>query len=133
EEDAIVRGLMATTVRLVADEPNMSCRSGQAGLISTFQLITRMGIGVELTAPETPLLASVPPLRETTLRAALLELGGDLIPGLKVRTVAGPAEETFVFGNSVGGEVDSIYVSVGEMDCSLARERDDATPIVCDF
>ena len=57
-EPAITRGLLATTVRLVADETNMSSIAGQAALISAFQLIARMGIGIELRVPDLPLVAN---------------------------------------------------------------------------
>jgi hypothetical protein len=132
-EPAITRGLLATTVRLVADETNMSSIAGQAALISAFQLIARMGIGIELRVPDLPLVANVPPLKSGTLRAALVELGGDLVPGLTVRTSLAHADETFVFGDSAYEGSDAIYVSASDTACSLQRGQQVRTRIDADF
>ena len=67
DERAIVDGLMATTVRLIADERNMSCSAGQAALVTAFQLIARMGIGIELIVPEVELIVDAHTLRRRTL------------------------------------------------------------------
>jgi hypothetical protein len=123
EESAIAAGLLATTVRLVADKPNMSSRSGQAALVCAFQLIARMGIGIELIVPEVPLLAEIPPLAAPTLRAGLLNLGHDLIPGATVRNEAEHADATFVFGDSPCEDPDAIYVTANGLRCRLARDR----------
>jgi hypothetical protein len=130
DEEAIARGLVASTVRLIADEANMSCRGGQAALITAFQLIARMGIGVELVVPENQLIAQIPPLREPSLRAALVGLGDDLIPESIVRITPGQVEQTFVFGDSSCPEADAIRVLVGEMSCSLTQTGT-ATRIAC--
>lgn len=132
DEAAIASGLGASTIRLTTDEANMSCRGGQAALITAFQLIARMGIGVELVVPETPLIAEIPPLREPSLRAALLELGTDLIPGSVVRTSPGPVEQTFVFGDSTCPEADAIRVLVADLSCSLTQ-TESPTRIACDL
>jgi hypothetical protein len=130
DEPAIARGLAASTIRLTADEANMACRGGQAALITTFQLIARMGIGVELAIPDAPLIAQIPPLCEPSLRAALVELGDDLIPGNIVRTSPGQAELTFVFGDSTCPETDAVHVLVADMSCSLIQ-TDAPTRIAC--
>jgi hypothetical protein len=123
DEAAITRGLLATTVRLVADEANMVSRSGQAALVSAFQLIARMGIGIELIAPNIPLVTEMPPLNRPTLRAALLDLGQDLIPGAAIRESAGHADATFVFGDTPCTDPDAIYITATNLRCLLTRER----------
>jgi ThiF family len=123
DESAITTGLLATTARLVADEANMSSRSGQAALVSAFQLIARMGIGIELIAPDIPLVAEIPPLTQPTLRAALLDLGQDLIPGATLRENAEHADVTFVFGDSPCKDLDTIHVTATDFRCLLTRER----------
>jgi hypothetical protein len=122
DESAITTGLLATTTRLVADEVNMSTRSGQAALVSTFQLIARMGIGIELIAPNIPLVAEIPPLTQPTLRAALLDLGQDLIPGATLRKNAEHADVTFVFGDTPCQDPDAIHVTAADFRCLLTRE-----------
>ena len=89
EEAVVAAGLTATTVRLIADSRNMAGRGGQAALVTAFQLIARMGIRIDLIAPETELVAIVPPLRQPTLRAALLDLSTDLIPNATLLPITG--------------------------------------------
>jgi ThiF family len=113
---AITSGLLATTVCLFADEKNASSRAGQAALVTAFQLIARMGIGIELNVPDVPLKLSLPPLNAPTLNAALVDLGADLIPGVEVRQAATSAGTAFAFGDSAssdhqGGRVISVEAS----------------------
>lgn len=101
DENAIAAGLTGTTVRLIANEQNLTSRAGQAALATTFQLIARTGIGIELLAHDTPLRSPVPPpLRAPRLRAALLDLGQDLIPGTTLRTQPQHVDLTIAFGDS---------------------------------
>jgi hypothetical protein len=101
-EAAIVRGLQATTVRLVADRANLSAPAGQTALISLFGLMAMMGVGIELDIPNVPVPSPQPPLREVALRTALLAYGHDLIPGARIFVghEAGQSDLTFVLGDS---------------------------------
>jgi ThiF family len=122
DTDAIAAGLLRTTVRLVADEKNASTLAGQAALVTAFQLTARMGIGVELILPELPLARVVPPLRASMLRAALVDLGADLIPGLTIRETAVHAEITFVLGDSAGDNANRepmLAVDVSDFGCRI--------------
>jgi hypothetical protein len=122
DADAIAHGLLLTTVRLVADEKNASTLAGQAALVTAFQLIARMGIGVEVIVPELQLVLAVPPLRALTLRAALVDLGADLIPGLTIRQTAVDAEITFVFGDSADHKANvepTFAVDVSDFGCRI--------------
>lgn len=123
DESAIAAGLLATTVRLVADEANMSSRSGQAALVSAFQLIARMGIGIELIAPDIPLVTEIPPLTQHTIRDALLDLGQDLIPGATLRESAEHADVTFIFGDTSCADPGAIYITATDLRCLLTREH----------
>src|SRR5258707_6142151 len=100
DTEAIASGLLGTTVRLAADEKNTSTLAGQAALVTAFQLTTRLGIGIELIVPEIQPVRAVPPLRAPRLRAALIDLGADLIPGVMIRQTAFDAKLAFVFGDS---------------------------------
>jgi hypothetical protein len=128
EEDAIARGLAATTVRLLADAESMSDACGQAALIGAFQLIARMGIGIELAVADVPVINAVAPLRQRTLRAALLELGEHLIPETTLRTERGAAAVTFVFGTTSCVEQGAIHVYAGDFDCHLSSDRPNRFP-----
>ncbi len=128
EEEAVARGLAATTVRLLADAESMSDACGQAALIGAFQLIARMGIGIELAVADVPLINAVPPLRRRTLRSALLELGEPLIPETTLRTERGAVAVTFVFGTTPCAEQGAIHVYAGDFQCHLSWDRPDAFP-----
>lgn len=132
-DKAISDGLASTTIRLIADEANMSSRAGQAGLITTVQLIARMGIQIELDAPDVDLLLDIPPLRRSTLQAALLELGDDLIPDTSIRTARQHADLTFCFGDTPTDETDVVYVTAGKLSCHLTRDQAHATRIDSDM
>lgn len=131
-EDAIAAGLAATTARLIADETNMSSRAGQAALVTTVQLIARMGIQIELVVPEIELATEVPPLRRRTLQAALLELGEDLIPGTSIRTQHERADVTFCFGDTPSSETEVVRVTASDLGCRLTRDQTRTTRIDCD-
>ncbi len=133
DEDAIAVGLAATTIRLIADDANMSSRSGQASLVTSWQLIARTGIKIDLLAPEVNLLLDMPPLRRPTLKAALLDLGHDLITGLDTATQPEHADATFCFGDSTCDEQEPIWIAATEFGCLLTREKAHTARLGCDF
>ncbi|MGH2853519.1 MAG: ThiF family adenylyltransferase [Solirubrobacteraceae bacterium] len=132
-EDAIAAGLAATTIRLIADDANMSSRSGQAALVTSWQLIARTGIKIDLLAPEADLLLDVPPLRRPTLKAALLDLGRDLIAGLDTAPQPEHADATFCFGDSTCDEQEPTWIAATELGCLLTHEKAHTTRLECDF
>jgi hypothetical protein len=123
-EDAIADALLASTVRLVADEHALSCRAGQTALVTSFMLTARLGIGIELRAPNPQLIDRVAPLTEARLQDALVELGGDLIPGSRVRTSVGEVQETFVFGITNEATRSPVRVGATDLEAVLARGGD---------
>lgn len=133
DEDEIAAGLAATTIRLIADDANMSLRSGQAALVTTWQLIARTGIKIDLLAPDADLLLDVPPLRRPTLKAALLDLGHDLIAGLDTAAPHEHADATFCFGDSTCDEREPIWIAASELGCLLTREKVHTARLECDF
>jgi hypothetical protein len=118
-EHAIADALLATTVRMEVDEASLSSRAGQTALITGFLLTARMGIGIELIAPNTPLIDLAAPLRLPHLVDALVEVGGDLVPGARVRTVAADVDEAFAFGGSAVGN--AVHVAAGDFTAELLR------------
>jgi molybdopterin/thiamine biosynthesis adenylyltransferase len=133
DEGAIAAGLGATTVRLLGNADNLSSRSGQAAFVTAFQLIARMGIGIELQAPETALVAEVAPLRRGTLRAALLDLGSDLVPDTVVREQPGEAQLTFAFGDTACAHRSPIFVMASDLGCLLTEEETERARLRGDF
>lgn len=133
DEGAIAAGLAASTVRLIGDAENLSSRSGQAAFVTAFQLIARMGVGIELHAPEVELVTEVAPLRGRTLRVALLDLGSDLVPGTVLREQAGEAQATFVFGDTQYLQEGAIFVTATDLGCLLTRNAAERARLCGDF
>jgi hypothetical protein len=50
-EEAILDGLMSTTIRLSADSGNLSSYAGQTALVTLFGLVAMMGIGLNSISP----------------------------------------------------------------------------------
>lgn len=124
DERLIVDALLASTVRFAADAESLSCRAGQAAIVTAFVLTARLGIGIELVAPNVPVIDLVAPLRRPYLVDSLVELGEDLIPGARVRSIPDEVEETFVFG-ALPVESHS-FVRVTATDFTANLERGDA-------
>ena len=133
-EDAIAAGLAASTVRLIADEANTSSRAGQVALITTVQLVARMGIQIELAAPEIELIAEIPPLPpRSTLQAALIDLGEDLIPGVSIQAQQQHADLTFCFGDTPCSQSDAVHVTASELGCRITRDQAQSARIDADL
>lgn len=123
DHEAIADALLVSTVRITADAASVSCRAGQTALITAFLLIARMGIGIELDVPNVEVIDLVAPLRARRLEEALIDLGGDLIPGALVRTEPGTVRETFAIGAGSPTEQGSpVIVWAGDTEAVLDRE-----------
>ncbi|MBA3382784.1 MAG: ThiF family adenylyltransferase [Actinobacteria bacterium] len=123
DERTIADALLATTVRMAADEANVTSRAGQTALVTGFLLTARLGIGIELDAPNVPVIDRAAPLREPLLVDALVEIGSDLVPGARVRTTAGDVDESFVFGRAASeGEGSGVHVAATDFTAELARD-----------
>lgn len=120
EEHRIADALLASTVRLVADRESLASRAGQAALVTAVTFVTRLGISIELVAPDVALLDRVAPLRLPQVVDALCELGADLVPGATVRTSAGEVDETFAFGAAVA-QPGAVHVAVSDFAADLER------------
>ena len=130
DERVLADALIATTVRLQADEASLTSRAGQAAFVTAFLLTARLGIGIELDAPNVPVIDRVAPLRVRLLVDALLELGGDLVPNALVRTTAGEVDETFSFGDRESQADGSIVrVSVTDFSAEVSRNLERSTCI----
>jgi hypothetical protein len=119
DERAIADALVSSTVRFTSDTESLSCRAGQAAIVTAFMLTARLGIGIELVAPNVPVIDLVAPLRLSHLVDSLVELGSDLIPGARVRTTPGEIEEAFVFGARPGESHPFVRVTVTDFTANL--------------
>jgi hypothetical protein len=90
------------TVRLVADERDATSIAGQELLLTTTLLVRRMGMALEMAAPDAPLLASGPPFEGTTLHEVLRSVEHELLP--RTHFAIGPSDTVveieFVLGAS---------------------------------
>ena len=131
EERKITDGLHATRVRLVADPANATSRAAQASTITLFQLVARMGMVVELDLPDVALVDVVAPLRESTLLAALLEVGADLLPDAIATDQLTEADVTFVFGSTPYAR-GAVRIEADDFTCSLTdSERSETLNADC--
>jgi hypothetical protein len=132
-EPAIADGLLATTVRLHANQANLVTRAGQAALITAFALIARMGIGVELAIADVEVLDLVAPLRRPTLGDALVDLGSDLVPGTTVRTGRGEVDLTIAVGDTPCRDEPALRVYADELSCAIVDGSQPASRIAADW
>jgi molybdopterin/thiamine biosynthesis adenylyltransferase len=121
DERAIADALLATTVRLTADEESLACRAGQTALVTAFVLTARLGVGIELAVPNLPVIDLVAPLKLIALRDSLMDLGLDLVPGAIVRFSSGPVDETFVFGAGAHDGHTPVRVTATDLTVDLDR------------
>lgn len=96
-DDAIVSALSTTSVCVVSDEKNLSMPSGQAAVTTLVSLVLQMGCHVRLVLPAIDIRGHQPPLRGVELCGALVELGGDLIPGTVVEVAKASTADDLVF------------------------------------
>lgn len=99
-ESAILEGLHATTIRIVADELNLSAHSGQSCVTALAAMIAMTGIRVTLDMPNIRLLHSQPPLLGTHIIAALEEYATDIVPGAVIDQIRTADDLVIVLGST---------------------------------
>jgi hypothetical protein len=101
-DDALLDGLLGTTVLLASDAENLQSHSAQTAYFTAATLMARSGASVFLSAPDVPLIGKQPPSNGTHLIDSLVELGNDLIPGVPFRIgePRQPADLGFVLGTT---------------------------------
>ncbi len=120
--EIVLDELTSTTVRLSADNANLSSYAGQTAFVTLFGLVAMMGLGVELDIPEIAIVGRQPPLYGDELRAAVVGYGNDLIPGAHVRVHRGPVDAVFAFGDTPATP-DAIRISGDDWSCLVARNQ----------
>lgn len=121
-EGAIVQGLQSTTVRLHADRANLESAAGQTALVTLTGLLAMMGIGIDLDIPEIDIVRPQPPLKAGEFRSALVAYGADLIPGTRIGAGIGPADLTFIFGDTPSRDVTALRITGDAWRCQISRD-----------
>jgi hypothetical protein len=101
-DEVIVSAMTETTVAIVADARNLATQGGQSALVTLAGLTLAFGCQLRLVAPEVALEGPQPPIRGARLRAGLVTLARDLIPGSHA-TVSDQTESddlVFVLGDT---------------------------------
>ncbi len=97
----VVEQFQSLRVRCISDEANLASPAGQAALVTLVSLVARMGVQIELDVPDVPLLGPHPPLRGSSIRAALIDLGHDLVPGSGISAERdAPCDVSFILGDT---------------------------------
>lgn len=96
----LLDALTSTVVVIAADEAVLASYAGQCAITTAAVLAARSGHKVYLDLPDVPLIGRHPPLEGSHLIAALLDIGGDLIPGCQfaVGRPAEPGDLSVAFG-----------------------------------
>jgi len=101
-DDAIVRGLRATNVALLADAHNLASGACQSSVVTLAQLLVATGFGLRFVGPDVRLVGSQPPWTSRTLYGVLDEMRSESLPSSRI-VVGGesePGEISFVFGDT---------------------------------
>lgn len=118
--EAIVAGLLGTTVRIEADRENLSSHSGQTLLVTLASQLAMMGMGVELAIPaDIPLTEPQLPVQGTDLLSGLVAYAHDLIPGLRIGQAMGPTDLTFLIGDTRAEHESALRISGDEWTCRV--------------
>ena len=96
---AIIDGLRGTTARIITDRANIDSPAGQTALVTLHAQLAMMGLQIDLDVPAAELRTGQPPVRGTTLPAALLAYSADLLPGSPARPSADP-DVIFTLGDT---------------------------------
>ena len=96
-DERIAGALLGTSVAIVADEGNVRSAAAQSAVTALARLTLGYGASLRLVFPEVPMAGTQPPLRGNALRAALVDLGGDLVPGTSAAADDRAADGDLVF------------------------------------
>jgi hypothetical protein len=89
-----------TSIRIVADDLNLSSHSGQSCVVALAGLTAMMGIRVTLDMPNVSLVHAQPPLRGTHIVEALEAYASDMVPGTVMGEATSPDDLVIVIGSS---------------------------------
>ena len=117
-------------VGITADESVVEAIAGQELLLTTTLLIRRMGMAVDIAAPDAVLVAAGPPFTGSTLYEALDSIADELLPDTCCRcgAVGGEVEIEFVLGASHprGGAGRVLRAGARRGICQIVSPEDEA-------
>lgn len=96
-DDDVLAALASVGVCIVADESNLAAPAAQGAVATLTGLVLACGINVRLAMPPAELRGHQPPLVGSDLRAALVGLGADSVPGVSVEVTERPRRDDLVF------------------------------------
>lgn len=100
-DEEVLHRLQSLRILCVSDLRNLSSHSGQVGIITLVSLLSRMGMQVCLSIPDTELLYAATPLSGASVREVLLSSSGKLMPGANVSQWAdSDVDLVFALGDS---------------------------------
>jgi hypothetical protein len=101
-KEAVLRGLAATRVTVVADEPNLDSAAAQGAVATLVGLVAACGMKIRLVIPPVAVRGYQPPLVGSDFRSALCELASDSVPEAEAAVSLGSelGDLVFVIGDS---------------------------------
>jgi hypothetical protein len=101
-DSTLLRALTSTEIVLFADADNIQSHSAQSAFVTAALLMARSGHRVHLSAPNVDLIGRQSPLRRGGLIEQLVQVGGDLLPGIDFKIGAPDCEVDLIvsFGSS---------------------------------
>jgi hypothetical protein len=116
-DEELLGALRSTSILLSADEINASTHSAQSALVTVALLAARSGINVWIDLPDVDLVGVQPPLKRQTLASGLLEVGDDLVPGVRIcRGRPANADLVLLAGNTPARFSDSRVIRFNASD-----------------
>ena len=121
DDGVILRGLLATTVRVVASESNLTTLAGQTALTTLVLHLAMCGIGIELDVADVDCIGSQPPIFGDSLPHALIDHLGRTFPWVAVNETRNP-DLTIALGSTV---VDGAHIIAcgSETRCRVSVRR----------
>lgn len=100
--EEVLHQLTSTRVALIADERNLATISGQSAMVTLAGLLLAQGVSLVLVMPDVQIVGHQPPLEGQALRAGLIHLAADSIPGCAAEVAQDwpEADLIFVLGDS---------------------------------
>lgn len=133
EHSEIVEGLLRTSVRITADQINAATAPSQHLIATLASLCARMGMSVELDFPEVRLTGFQLPLRGRQFRAALTELGDDLIPGVQITPNRLDVNIAFVVGDSPSRDEDGLRLLADDWRAEIVPAARSGRPLTAEL
>ena len=101
-DKAVLHGLAATRVTIVADEPNLDSAAAQGAVATLVGLVAACGMKIRLVMPSVAVCGYQAPLVGSDLRSALCDLASDSVPEAEAEVSLGsePGDLVFVIGDS---------------------------------